>query len=155
MNNKLPNKLTILLVSALVLSIFVASFFSSKELYWDIKQVGSGEVDVYLKGSLANKVLGADLNISFDKNNLKIVSATPGGFFKDTIIIRSNNNELLYSLMINPDTKTGYDLSKPLFKFYLSPDRLSGYKFCVLPSSLVALNKIGGSRPKTLCRNLK
>ena len=149
------NKLIILLVSVLVLSTLVATHYSSKVLYWDVKQVGSSEVDVYLKGFLVNKVVGADLNIFFDKNNLKVASVDPGGFFSDPIVIRSDNHNLSYSLMANPDSKIESDSSKPLFKFHLLPSKLSGYKFCILPSSQVYLSKVGGSFPKTLCQNLK
>ena len=152
---KLPEKLLVLLVSVLVLSTFIATHYSSKYLYWEIKQVGSSKVDVYLKGFLADKVVGADLNVFFDKNNLQVVSAGAGEFFGDPIIIRTDDRNLSYSLMANPEGKIESDRSKPLFKFHLLPAKLSGYKFCVLPSSQVYLSKIGGSFPKALCQNLR
>jgi hypothetical protein len=151
---KLPDKLLILLVSVLVLSTFVATHYSSKSLYWDIKQEGS-QVNVYLKGFSASKVVGADLNIFFDKNNLKVTLVSPGGFFNNPIVIRSDNRNLSYSIMINPESRISSDLQEPLFKFLLSPNKLSGYKFCILPSSQVYLSKVGGSYPETLCQNLK
>lgn len=153
--HKLPDKLIILLVLVLILSTFVATHYSSKDLYWDIKQAGSGEVDAYLKGFLANKAVGADLNVFFDKSNLKVSSVDPGGFFEDPIVIRSDSRNLSYSIMLNPENKVGSDSSKPLFKFHLLPAKLSGYKFCILPSSQVYLSKVGGSFPKTLCLNLR
>ncbi|MCX6013535.1 MAG: hypothetical protein NTV30_09045, partial [Chloroflexi bacterium] len=154
--NKLPNKVIILLVLVLILSALVATkFFFIDNLHWDIKQVGSSGADVYLKGFSANKTVGADLNISFSGNGLKVASVDPGGFFGNPVVIRSDNNKLSYSIMLNPENKVDSDSSKPLFKFQLLPDKLSGYKFCVLPSSKVYLSKIGGSRPKTICRNLK
>jgi hypothetical protein len=140
---------------ALILSTFVAKFDSSENLHWDIKQVGNSEVDVYLKGPSVNKVIGADIDLFFDKNNLKITSVDPGGFFSDPIVIRLDNRNLFYSLMVNPESKIGPDSSKPLFKFHLLPNEVSGYKFYVLPSSQVYLSKIGGSFPKASWQNLK
>lgn len=153
--NRLPNKIIILLFSVLVLStIIITNFSFMNNLRWDIKQEGS-QVNVYLKGFSANKVIGADLNVFFDQNNLRVASVDSGRFFKDPIVIRSNSTDLSYSLMANPEIKVESDLSEPLFKFHLLPDKLSGYKFCILSSSQVYLSKIGGSLPKTLCRNLK
>lgn len=151
----MANKLLILLVSVLVLSTFIATHYSSRDLYWELKQAGGGEVDVYLKGFLASKALGADLNVFLNGSSLKVTSVDAGEFFINPIVIRLDNRNLLYSLMANPESKVSFDTSKPLFKFNLSPAKLCGYKFCILPSSQVYLSKIGGSYPETLCQNLK
>lgn len=155
MIKKLSDKLNILLILVFALSTFIATYYSSTNLYWIVRQIGNNEVDVYLNGLLANKVVGTDLNISFDKNSLRVSSIGVGEFFHDPILIRSDNRNLSYSLMINPENKLEPDLSKPLFKFNLSPNNLKGYRFCILPSSQVYLSKIGGAFPRALCQNLR
>ena len=155
MIKRLSGKLNILLVLVFALSTFIATYYSSMDLHWIIKQAGNNKVNVYLNGLLAKKVAGVDLNISFDKKSLEISSINIGKFFSDSILIRSDNHNLHYSLMINPENKTVPDSSKPIFIFNFSPNNLMGYRFCILPSSQVYLSKIGGAFPKALCQNLK
>jgi hypothetical protein len=100
-----------------------------------------------LQGPGASKVTAAELDISFDTNHIKVSTVMAGGFFVDPIKVKFDNKKLAYSLIINPESKIDNDLSKPLFKFHLSPTTLTGYNFSALPGSQVYLLNIGGAFP--------
>jgi hypothetical protein len=121
---------------------------SQSDLSWNIVQAQNGEIDVYLEGPGASNVTAAELDVSFDTNHIKISSVEAGGFFVDPIKVKFDDKKLAYSLIINPENKVSNDLSKPLFKFHLSPTTLTGYNFSALPGSQVYLLNIGGAFPK-------
>jgi hypothetical protein len=122
---------------------------SQSGLSWDIVQAQGGEVDVYLKGPSASKVVGADLKVFFGSDPIKISLVEAGGFFINPIVIKFDNKNLSYSLILNPENKASNDLSKPLLKFHLSSGSLTGNKFYTLSASQVYLLNIGGAFPKT------
>jgi hypothetical protein len=149
MNNLSSNKkIFILSLIVILLSVFSIWLIYLNTLSWNIVQSQNGEVDVYLKGTSAPKVIAAELDISLDTNRVKISSVTAGGFFVSPLIVKFDDKKLAYSLMINPGNNVGNDLSKPLFKFYLSPGILTGYNFSILPGSQVYLLDIGGAYPR-------
>lgn len=141
-------KIFILSLIVLLLSVFLIWLSDRNTLSWNVIQSQNGEVDVYLKGTSAAKVIAAELDIFLDIDHVKISSVVPGGFFVNPIIIKFDDMKLAYSLMINPNNQVNNDLSKPLFKFYLSPTVLTGYGFSTLSKSQVYLLNTGGVFPK-------
>lgn len=72
-----------------------------------LKQGKTLETSVVLGGpeSQLKKVTVIDIKVNYDKSKLKIVSATPGSFFKYPWIVKSDKEEGFFSLAINPNNK--------------------------------------------------
>ena len=98
---------------------------SQSDLSWNIVQAQNGEIDVYLKGPSASKVVAAELDVSFDTDHISASSVEPGGFFVDPLKIKFDNKGLAYSLAINPEDKVDNDLTKPLLKFHPCAQKLN------------------------------
>ena len=72
-----------------------------------LKEGETLETSVILGGpeSQLKNVTVIDIKINYDKSKLKIVSFTPGSFFKYPWIVKSDKEEGLFSLAINPNNK--------------------------------------------------
>ena len=154
MENK---KIIMLSILAIFLSVFSIwfSFSNKNDVRWEIVQNEGGEVDVFLKGSSASKVSGADIKLFLSLNNVKVTAVKPGGFFVSPIVVQMDNKNLVYSLFSNPENKTPNDLTKPVVRISLAPAKLAGNKFYTLPGSQVYLRNIGGVFPRVSQITLK
>lgn len=146
-NKKIINLSVVAIILAIV-SIFYTVNSTSSRLNWRVVQSEAGNLEIYLQGENSSKVAGADIKLYFDKNNYQVASVEAGGFFAQSLFIIKDNNNLSYSLMINPEDKVPNDPTKPIMKVHLVQNKVSGLKFYVLPSSQVYISKVGGAFPK-------
>lgn len=110
-------------------------------------------VYIYLSGKDSEKVTVADIGLNYNKDNLRLTSIHPGGFFKEPLVVKWDIEQALFSLATNP---AAGDISvatirpeAPVLKLeFLAIKEDSKTAVSFDSESLVYVSKKGGIYPK-------
>ena len=154
--------IAILASFALILIGLNLSFLKEKERLQTsfVATPGNGEfrtgeifsIGIYLAGRDAKEVTATEVRLTFDENSLKLISAKPGPFFRQPLVIIWDEEGASFSLSLNPqvsDPEKG--AQNPEFALleleFLAVNPTANAEVGFAPESQVYVYKKGGVYP--------
>lgn len=161
MGKLLKNSFVIIILILVVVSVAYVAFAklykpSAGHFDWKIVQVKDPknptyyEVDVYLTGEKVAETEAVEVNAAVGSPLLQLASVEPGTFFSNPLIIKMDNQDLIFAIAKNPTSQTTVDPTQPVFKLHFTAK--SGFSqstFNILSSSQIYIKNIGGATPSS------
>lgn len=113
-----------------------------------LKEGEEFNVPIYLNGTDAQKVTALDIKFAFDKNFLKLVSATPGTFIDPVMKIKWDEENAWFALSKNPGTTAMSDPTSPILTLkFIALSNSSDVRLSIQETSTVYISETGGATP--------